>query len=305
MYIENRRENQMKYSLTRLLKNIKYLMENDIREDFNKAEYKTLNDIEKNYIYELSDKLKSLNKPKILDYEKTLELITTEKKSFCRIGDGEIDIMNGKDIPFQHYDEKLAKIMINILEDDKIDMYVGINYSYFYNTSYMEPTIRKFYLMGNPEHRKLLLEKCNLNRTYINATFNQTYVGDSTLNHEKYYKALQHMFKGHKLVIFSGKGVVDKLKYDLFELAESKETIYGPSMDAFSEYDNILDKARTYSKEHIMCFILGPASKALVYQLTKEGYMAWDIGHMAKDYNAFREKKIKDKEFINSFYAPD
>ena len=51
MYIENRRENQMKYSLTRLLKNIKNLMENDIREDFNKAEYKTLNDIEKNYIY--------------------------------------------------------------------------------------------------------------------------------------------------------------------------------------------------------------------------------------------------------------
>lgn len=295
----------MRYSLIQLMRNIKYLMEHNIQDEFNDIEYKTLLDIENNYIYEFSDKIKEVAKPKILDYDETLRLVTKEKKSFCRIGDGEIDIMNGKDIPFQHYDAKLADIMLEILQDDNTDMYIGINYSYFYDTGYMDPYIRKFYLMGNSKHRKLLLENCSLNRTYINATFNQIYVGGGMADYEEYYNSLRQMFKDSKLIIFAGEGVMDNLKYDLFELAKFKQIISGPSRDAFSQYDVILNKARTYSKEYVMCFILGPASKALVYQLTKEGYMAWDIGHMAKDYNAFREKAVKDKKFINSFYAPD
>lgn len=295
----------MQYSLIRLFKNIKYLMKTNLNERINSIEYNTLMDIEQKYIYELADKIKNIVKPKILDYDETLALVTTRKKSFCRIGDGEIDIMLGKDIPFQHYDPELARIMTEILRDKTTDMYIGINYSYFYDTSYMTPEFRKFYLMGTTQHREFLVSNCNCDRTYINATFNQIYMGGDSFNHEEYYNSLRHMFEGEKIVVFVGEGVLDNLKHDIFELSVSKEFIYGPSKDAFSEYKNILKKAKTYSKEYILCFILGPASKALVYQLTKDGYMAWDIGHMAKDYNAYKEKMVKDQEFVKLFYAPD
>lgn len=295
----------MKYSLIRLLKNIKYLMQNNLCDDLGDIEYRTLMDFEENYIYEFSDRLKCIVKPQILDYEETLAIVTSKKKSFCRLGDGEIDIMNGKDIPFQKYSPQLAEMLVNILHDDSTDMYVGINYSYFYNTDYMDSVCRKFYLTGTKNHRKFLLENCNLNRIYINATFNQSYMGADSIDHEQYYDALKKLFVGENIVLFVGEGVIEDLKYDLFEFAESKTVITGPSKDAFSEYSNILEKARTFPKDYIICFILGPASKALVYQLTKEGYMSWDIGHMAKDYNAYKEKMVKNTDTINSFYAPD
>lgn len=295
----------MKYSLKKLIKNIKYLMNSDLYEDFSKQELKLFNDIEENYIYEFSDKLKNLQKPKILDYQNTLKLIVNKPKSFVRLGDGEIDIMKGKDIPFQIYDPKLAAILSTILEDQTTDMYIGINYSYFYDTSYLDDVTRKFYLIGTPQHRQFLLTHCNMNREYINATFNQVYMGADNIDHAEYYNSLKKLFKDKKIVIFAGKGILDDLKYDLFEFSHSKEIVLGPSINAFSDYEEILLKAKNYSKDYILCFILGPTSKALVYQLTKEGYTAWDIGHMAKDYNAFKERSIKDDKFIFSFYAPD
>ena len=46
-------------------------------------------------------------------------------------------------------------------------------------------------------------------------------------------------------------------------------------------------------------------AKVMVMDLTTLGYMAWDIGHFAKDYNAFMTKSEKNKENIAKFWAPD
>ena len=66
----------------------------------------------------------------ILDYEKTLDLLLMQPRSFCRFGDGEIDLINGKSIAFQNYDAKLADIMLTILKENNSDLYIGMNYNY-------------------------------------------------------------------------------------------------------------------------------------------------------------------------------
>jgi len=113
------------------------------------------------------------------------------------------------------------------------------------------------------------------------------------------------LFEDKEVILFVGEGVLDKHQYDIFERA--REVVYekGPSKDSFSEFDELLDRAMKYSKDDLLCFILGPTSKALAYELSLRGYCAWDIGHLAKDYNSFMLKEERSTANLQKFYAPD
>ena len=43
----------------------------------------------------------------------------------------------------------------------------------------------------------------------------------------------------------------------------------------------------------------------MVPDLTDLGYMAWDLGHIAKEYNAYMTKMEKTQENMDRFWAPD
>ena len=52
-------------------------------------------------------------------------------------------------------------------------------------------------------------------------------------------------------------------------------------------------------------FILGPCSKVLVYMLSREGRLAFDIGHLAKDYDFYMKGYERNSKNIREFYRPD
>ena len=79
----------------------------------------------------------------------------------------------------------------------------------------------------------------------------------------------------------------------------------GPAKNAFNEYSNLLERALHYQKDYLLCFILGQASKVLVYELSNRGYYAWDIGHLAKDYNSYMTREERTVQNIQKFYAPN
>ena len=54
-----------------------------------------------------------------------------------------------------------------------------------------------------------------------------------------------------------------------------------------------------------MILILGPTATVLSYDLNNLGYRALDLGHIAKDYDAFCKKLNKDSNTISGFFAPD
>lgn len=213
--------------------------------------------------------------------------------------------MQGKNIVFQDYDTKLAEKLKSALISKSGEMYIGLNYNFFHNTRNFSEYTRKFYLIDVKRYRDFLLSVCNKDMIYIAAGFNQLYMCIEKYDFSLYYNKILKLFEEKDIVIFCGKGILSNLQYDVFQKAKSKEYVYGPSKNAFSEYEQILEKALEYSKDKILCFILGPTSKVLVHELSKKGYCAWDIGHMAKDYDAFMHGRERNDEEIKRFFAPD
>lgn len=295
----------MKRYIYNFLKNIKCLFECSIKERERENKYLLLQSIQDFYQFELLNGETIRTQFNILDEKETLDLLLTKPKSFCRFGDGETDIINGKSIPFQVYDEKLAKNMLEILKTERNDLYVGINYYYFHSVKQFSELNRKYYWLEVPKHRDFLIQNCNWNKQYINAGFNQIYQLFESYDFVDYFNKIKLLFKDKRVVLFCGKGILDKLEYDVFELAKSKQIIYGPSRNAFSQYDELMEKALQFDKTVLFCFILGPTSKIMVSELSKLGYCAWDIGHLAKDYNSFMKKEVRTEKSIADFFAPD
>lgn len=266
--------------------------------------YEGLNRVEDIYKYEIKDGQveDTLN---VLNYEQTINLLLEKPKSFCRFGDGEIDIIQGRNIAFQEYNNKLAKELKEALTTDDEEMYIGINYNLFHTCKNFSEYTRKFYLLEVKKYRDYLLSVCKKEKKYIAAGFNQLYMCVDNYDFSAYYAKVLKLFEERELVIFCGKGILDHLQYDVFQKAKSREYVYGPSQNAYTEYEQIFEKALQYPKEKTLCFILGPTSKVLVHKLSQKGYCAWDIGHMAKDYDAYMQQKERNDEEVKRFFAPD
>jgi hypothetical protein len=77
-------------------------------------------------------------------------------------------------------------------------------------------------------------------------------------------------------------------------------------MNAFQEYDSILDDINhNVSKDTLVCLILGPTATAMAADLTDMGYMAWDVGHIAKDYDVYMKRVDRSYKEQCDFFAPD
>ena len=300
--------------------NIDFLMRVPIQAKDTQNMLKVIDIIDEKYDYELSDKLsKKPWVPNILDKEASFNLINTPPlRSFCRLGDGECELILGRSIGFQEANVTLAEKLKQILiEGGHDNCYVGIVKSYFTytpgyknsNPTQSELNSKIWSIFTMPRSRKVFTDYCNRDKTYIDAAFCLMYATSATNisieDGEKHFKKVKSLFRGKKLVIFAGETVFDKIQYDVFEEAQSKVIVLAPRINAWRAYDDIMNKALSFPKDHVLCFILGPTATVLAYELSKYGRIAWDIGHIAKDYDAFMKRASKTSEIISNFWAPD
>lgn len=243
-----------------------------------------------------------------MNVEDTLDLLLENPKSFCRYGDGEFFITFGQNIGFQEYDKKLAERLCEILQSKDDKCYIGIDHRYFYMSTsdmieYQKNDVRKMGHMIRPA----MLRYCNRKKLYITSIFSCFYM---THNHNLYeyqihFNKVKELFRGRNLVIFTGKSVFDNITHNVFEYADDIKWIFTESRNAWSHYEEIMTAARQFSKDWILCFILGPTATVLAYDLAQEGYTAWDIGHIAKDYDAFMKGIIQTVENNKKFFSAD
>ena len=290
----------MGLSVKQFLKNIKYLFKHPL-DEIDLDVYKIVDDYYKCEVNNGND-----CPLKIYDYEESLDLILSKPKSFCRFGDGEYELMMGRSIPFQEYDKELADKMKEVISNKCDDLYVGINYNYFHSIRKLNPFSQAFYRSNRIKYADFYLENCSKDKPYIAAGFNQLYMMyDNDYDFDAYYKKIKKMFEGRKVVLFCGATVFDNIQYDLFDVCEECIKIPCATKNSFRDYKEICEKCLSYSKDYTLCFIIGPTSKILVYELAKQGYLAWDIGHMAKDYDAYMKSTSKNPDDLISFYKPD
>ena len=114
-----------------LLRNINYLSKHSLWEQREEDIVYLSNKILDDGIYEYGLQLQDYNYLNVLKQRESIELIIQSGKSFVRFNDGEINLMKGKDQPFQKYDKELVKILYDILNNPRADLLVGVNEHYY------------------------------------------------------------------------------------------------------------------------------------------------------------------------------
>lgn len=249
-------------------------------------------------------KKKYVNCYKILSPEETIEYLQNNTVCFCRFGDGEIAIMRGESIAFQRSDRVLAERLKEIIKRNEQGLRIGINYMYFNPVDSVNPYTQRFF-EAMAMQRKFMIKNCNKSVEYIDASVTQLYQIFVEYDFDTHFKKMQSIFEGRDVTVICGRSVMNNIKYNALDVCNSVEYIFAPPKDAFSQYSDILEKARGVKEDRIICVILGPTAKVLVYDLFKEGRIAWDIGHYLKDYDAYMKKNPRTETDIVQFYKPD
>ena len=296
-----------KWSLKRFAYNLYWLGKYNMEEREFDAAYKIKDELLEECARELEDYKKELVQLHVLDGRQTIALLASHPKSFTRYGDGEIHIMEGQDQPFQKYDPALAQKMLDILAKKRDDVYVGLNHAYWESPNSYSQRNRKFYRVRATGYRRFFTEHCEKESLYLDAAcFGAYYRYGDEFDFESHYERIRELFRGKKVAIVAGEGVFEKLEHNVFDRAEAQLIIHGPRIHAFSQYEQLLEQVdKTVPKDYLVCLILGQTATAMVPDLTDMGYMAWDVGHLAKDYDAYMKKTEKTQKNMDAFWAPD
>ena len=257
------------------------------------------------FIYKIKDfmQVKKIKNPIVKDVNDAIDIIVKNKASISRYGDGEFNLLQGKSINFQEFDENLALRLKEILLSDEKNMLICIP-DVFNGLKQYVPYSKRVWTALLACNRKKWCNLLNINKVYYNAFISRPYViyKDKT-NCKNKFENLKMIWKNRDLLIVEGENSRLGIGNDLFDNSNSIERIICPSINAYKKYDEILKKIQRCGKEKLILIALGPTATILAYDLFKFGYQAIDIGHIDIEYEWFLRKasgKIKiEGKFTN------
>lgn len=269
------------------------------------------------YKYIIIDEIRNLKMFNILNPVETIQYIVDNKVSVVRFGDGELTLMDdlmgggisksGKDIAFQVYDKTLSKKLHEVLTSNNPKILVCIGHSLFVSNRNFTEISKKFIITSTAtRYRNQLLQHCSFDVIYGDTGFTQIYQTFKNFDFNMYFEQVKDIFRNRDISIICGDGIFNGFIYNIFEeVAKSVDYIYAPKVDAFNQYEMIFNKAKAIDKNRLIVIILGPTATVLAFDLAKLGYQALDLGHIAKDYNAFKTNSPRDFANIVQFFHPD
>lgn len=287
-----------------LMRNINYLTKHSLWDQREKDIVYFTEKILSDGIYEYGISNIAEDAPTILNREESLDEIVRMNCSFVRTGDGECKIMLGKDQPFQKYEKEIDERLRQILSTPKEGLRVGINRNYYIS---LNGQSADYYRRFAYDFRKIYSQFLNPDMVYIDSTFTSD-IGLARRNAKTdlHYKKWCNLFKDRDIAIVCGDGILNKLEYDVFHMAKTKTIVNAPRINAWDEHEELIQKiTESVSRDTVIVFILGMAGKAMIPELMDYGYTCWDVGHLAKYYNAYMSEMVWTKEARAEFYAPD
>lgn len=247
-----------------------------------------MNQAVNNLKYEIAAPHSSYRYPIVKSGEEAIEIILKEKKSLCRLGDGEFAVIAGVNRQkFQRADAKLGKRLQEVLQSKNENVMVCIpdfygdlskyNDDCRYNTrAYLTEEVRS-------QHYALL----DFDRTYYDTFLTRpyaSYVDNCTNAPQKRFAHLKQLWDKRDLLIIEGEKTRMGIGNDLFDNASSIIRILGPAEHAFDRYDAILEKALQQDKQRLVLIAMGATATVLAYDLALAGFQALDIGHIDIEY---------------------
>lgn len=225
--------------------------------------------------------------PEILSGVKLLEKIIIDHSSLCRFGDGEFEMIRGRERPrFQKTDRELAGRLKEVLLSKDNSINIAIAQNFMFLDQYKENAadgIREYMYGDTRDYILGLLEK---GRIYYDAYVTRPYIiYRNRRNADEIFPLFKKIWKDKDVVIVEGEHSRIGVGNDLMEQAHSVSRILCPSENAWDKYSAILNTILGYiSPEKLICISLGPCATVLAYDLAKKGYQALDIGQLDNEY---------------------
>lgn len=221
-------------------------------------------------------------RPIILSLTETVNAIREKQLSVARFGDGEISIMCGNGIPFQSYNERLAKKLRECIRSQEVLVCIpGV----FRGLSGYNEQTRRFWTCQMYYERGLWYSYIDMNKKYGDAFISRFYNPYRNKGHVAEFVALlKSIWKNRDVVIIEGVMSRVGVGNDLFSQARSVRRILAPIRNAFDKYDEIISKAKKMDVDALFILALGPTATVMALDLALLGYQALDLGHIDLEY---------------------
>ena len=228
---------------------------------------------------------------KVKSLEETISEIVNHKKSISRFGDGEFRlILPNENLKFQEENQLLTEKLKEVLTSNLENHLVAIPES-FHSVKAFKLNVKYWWIdfiniFGNQFSRYLSKEK-----TYGNAFISRFYLDyENKSQVEKTIKNLKKIWHNKDVLIIEGEFSRLGIGNDLFDGVSSLKRLICPSKNAFSHYDEIVEKAKELGKDKLVLIALGPTATVLSYDLALAGFWGVDIGHVDIEYSWYLEK---------------
>lgn len=238
---------------------------------------------------------------KVLTIAETISI--AKEKSIIRFGDGEIAIMNGKNIVYQPFNEELANNLLEIVNSKNKDVLICLP-NIFGDMNDLRFKDKYF-------HTKFLFQYRNYFKNEVSSSrFGNTFMSRPYMifkdkeKSEEYFLKIKELWNQKDIVIVEGEKSKSGVGNTLFSNTKSIERIICPSENAFSKSEDIMIQIQKMDKNKLFLFALGPTAKIIIYDLVKLGYRAIDIGHLDSEYE-WSLRKAKDKIKINGKHTAE
>lgn len=240
----------------------------------------------------------------------SIEYILKHKCSVSRFGDGEFFVILGKGNGFQDPNERLKKLLVNVLDSNIENHIIGVplplkdlsnlnDYPLFFWSHF---TARYFWIL-----RKYL----NYNTKYLNTQLSRFYIDykDKSLC-KMQISLIKKIWDNKHIVIVEGTETRSGVGNDLFNNAKSIKRILGPARNAIDKFDEMLNAITSHvQKDKLILLSYGMTATVLAYELAKLGYWAIDLGHLDIEYEWFlqgaKEKTAIKGKFTNEVSQGD
>ena len=241
------------------------------------------------------------SKIKILGIEDTINEIKIGNKSISRFGDGELDIIVGRNLKFQGHNRKLAERLGEILKSNQDFCIIGVP-DVLNEFNNLTEESEAFWIRNMERTRETWIKYLNEDMTYGTANLTRLYIRHKDRsNCGKYFSMLKDIWKGRNVVICEGEQTRFGIGNDLLDKCKTVRRVICPAEDAFSQYDEILSRLKKEDKTTLIIMALGPTATVLAYDLAKEGYQALDIGHFDIEYEWYKRNATKKEKIENKY----
>lgn len=211
-----------------------------------------------------------------LSPEATLNYIIDNDCSIIRLGDGEFGLMRGASVYFnnwhQKYDKRLSKKLLEVASSHDPRVLLCIPGDHLTKTKEEDPEEFKYWI-----NSKILLHKLVRGGKVYGSSFAFYPKINTDIN---YRKLQEYLSRKNVIIITSGLE-----RFGNIQLGNSTHLIEAPKSNSWSSMPRIHSQLEALIKDNgleknetLVMVSMGPAAKVLVYELTKEGFTAWDAG---------------------------